>query len=101
MLARGIPGFIDHTDDQVAPLEHIFEHGDGSAGSYFSVGIDVAARWSLETNLEGEIALRDLLHRTIPEVAARLTYDTESAAVWVLDPRRTDLEQVLRLIVQQ
>ena len=77
------------------PQGHIFEHPQSHGSAEYSVGIDLAGQWDIETNLDAEERLRRLLARRDPELAARLAYDTESSAVWLLAANHADLEAVL------
>jgi hypothetical protein len=96
-LADGRPGLRVTTmeDEGVAPLGTIIEHG-----REYSLGLDLAGMWDLETNIEAEERLVAELRARLPEVAGRVRYDTESSAVWVLSERRQDLEAVERLATE-
>lgn len=68
--------------------------GDGR----FSVGIDAAELWDVESNHVAEEILLDALSRRDPALLGRIEFDTENGAVWVDADRREDLEAVQRLV---
>jgi hypothetical protein len=95
-LRAELGGRVEVSDvdaNQRAPLRTIHSHRD-----YFSVGIDLAGEWDLETNVEAEKSLRELLERQVPALAPAVAYDTESSAVWLLASDRETLEQVLATV---
>lgn len=77
-----------------APLDSILEYTDDEGRVSFSVALDLADATSTESNIDGELMLRDAIERQAPEIASHLRYDTESSAVWVIADRREDLERV-------
>jgi hypothetical protein len=81
----------------MAPLDSILEHTDDEGHVSFSVALDLSDATSTESNIDGELMLRDAIERQAPEIASRLRYDTESSAVWVTADRREDLERVREL----
>jgi hypothetical protein len=77
-----------------APLDRILKYTDDEGHVSFSVVLDLADATSTESNIDGELMLRDAIERQSPEIASHLRYDTESSAVWVIADRRAHLEQV-------
>jgi hypothetical protein len=75
----------------VAPLDTIFEHELGDRTEY-SLGLDLAESLQIETNVEAETRLIELLHARAPEGLDALRFDTESSAVWLVSERRDVLE---------
>jgi hypothetical protein len=74
------------------------EHDVARGCSEFSVGVDLAGDWELESNIEAESRLRALLTREAPELARRVSHDTESSAVWLIAAERALLMAALELI---
>ena len=98
-LRREIPGDVDAVlllDDDPPVLNSINEHPDPKGGEY-SLGLDLAQTWDLETNIEAEGELRRLLAERAPDLLQAVRFDTESSAVWLLSCRREDLERVAQL----
>jgi hypothetical protein len=87
---------VNAFDVDIAPLGVILEHKT-AGGMEFSVGLDLAGQWDLETNIEAERKLVRLLQEQAPDIADRLRFDTESSAVWVVARQRGDLEAVQRV----
>lgn len=85
------PVSIDVADGGVAPLDTIFEHELGDRTEY-SLGLDLAESLQIETNVEAETRLIELLHARAPELLDALRFDTESSAVWLVSERRDVLE---------
>ena len=86
----------DLNDMGVAKLGTIFEHGADDELAY-SLGLDLAESFQLETNLEAEVRLIDALRIRAPELLEGLQFDTESSAVWLISKRREVLEAVRSL----
>jgi hypothetical protein len=80
------------------PLRRIHERTVAGDRREFSVGIDLAGDWELESNIDAESRLRALLTREAPELARRLSYDTEGSAVWLIAAERALLTAALELI---
>jgi hypothetical protein len=81
----------------IAPLDVILEHPAGASARY-SLGLDVAGAWGMETNVDAEILLVDLLRESAPEIAERIRFDSESQAVWLLSDHMADLRSVSDLV---
>jgi hypothetical protein len=65
---------------------------------WFTLEIDLVARWDAPTNYDAEETLRELLERDDPALAARLSWDADADGVLVRADERADLKTVLRLI---
>ena len=77
-----------------ASLDSILEYTDDEGHVSFSVALDLSDATSTESNIDGELMLRDSIELQAPELASQLRYDTESSAVWVIADRREDPERV-------
>jgi hypothetical protein len=98
-LGREIPNDVYVSlllDDDPPLLNSIHEHPHPK-GTEYSLGIDLAQTWDLETNIEAEGELRRLLAKRAPDLLETIRFDTESSAVWLLSSRREDLERVAQL----
>jgi hypothetical protein len=66
-------------------------------GVVFSLALDAAEELGVETNVEAEDVLRDVMSERGLELAG-LEFDTESAAVWLVSPQREHLDAVRELL---
>lgn len=74
---------------------------DPGGGSPLSLRIDLASLWDLETTPEAEQRLRRLLRAREPQLAARLRYDSEADAVYVLADTTADLHALQQLVAHE
>jgi hypothetical protein len=70
-------------------------HRDPSSGRY-SLGLNLAGAFDVETNLEAEGLLRELLDSHGADLGARVEFDTEAGAVWMNSDSRHVLERISR-----
>jgi hypothetical protein len=80
----------------LAPDDTIFSDPGGQPP--YSLVVDLAESWDLETNLDAEELLAERIEAADPDLAGRIRFDTESSAVRVVSMRREDLEFVRALI---
>jgi hypothetical protein len=67
-------------------------------GDRFSVALDLAEDWELETNYDAEERLMEILLAGDPELYARLEWDTEAGAVWVIVSSESDVTALLAFV---
>ena len=99
--ARTTLGHQIEVREDAQVLDRIHDHTATGDSEPYSLGIDLAEQWELETNVEAEQRLRRLLDEHAPALARRVSFDTESGAVWLVAAQREDLVAVQDLIKGQ
>jgi hypothetical protein len=72
-------------------------HRVPSSGVY-SLGLNLASVFDVETSLEAEERLRELLDSHGADLGAPVEFDTEAGAVWMNSDSRHVLERILEIV---
>jgi hypothetical protein len=70
----------------------------GPTGDVFTLGLNLASRYGLETNYDAEEQLISALRSARPELLEAIQFDTEAGAVWMNSTSREALERLLAFV---